>query len=526
MIAYLDHFRPHWKRLFAVVALLSLLGALPALGVFVLQGALDALLTGQPVGSWLALLIALAAVQAGGSVLRASVTRRMSWDLVHQLRTRLHRRFHVLPVDDAVGSRLAALSHEADELQYGVSALVTAVRAPVAIVALGFSAAVLAPELLLRFLVALPPIGIVAWLGGLWVRTATRRWREARAVLLQELTDQHNGLSTSQDLGATSLQVDRLERISSTEAHSRAHLEWIRTVPSAGVELAVVLAIAALLVFGQLEVTAGRTTPGSLVAFAVAVGLVRRPLVQLSEVWSLAQRSIEALARIERVLQAPVGLQLALPDDGVFAIDGGAPSRVTACLTIAAGEKLALAGDSGAGKSSLLAVFAGQLPIEGHLRRCRAQLLRQDPWVFDRTLRENLLLGAPDATEAQLHEVLRAVCFPEALLRLDEPTGERGCLLSGGERQRLCLARALLSQPRALLLDEVTSELDPITARAVAAHLAQLDATVVFAAHDPAFAELADRVAWFHDGALVDLAPHRVLLERHRAYARFWELAA
>lgn len=526
MNAYLAHFATSWKRIAALAVLLSALGTLPAAGVFALQGALDALLAGTSMGGWLLLLVGLASLQAVGSVLRASVTRKMSWELVHGLRTRLHRRFHELPVDANVGSRLAALSHEADELQYGVSALVTAVRAPVTVMALGISALVLAPGLFLRFLLVLPPIGLTAWLGGRWVRLATRRWREARAHLLQELTDQHNGLHTSQDLGAEAIQVERMERISAHEARTRAQLEWIRSIPTAGVELAVVLAIAALLLWGQADVVVGDASPGSLVAFAVAVGLLRRPLSQLSEVWSLAQRSTEALGRIEVVLQTPVGLHLELPDDGRFVVDGLAPGRVAVTLAIDPGEKLALAGDSGSGKSSLLAVLAGELAFEGEVQRCRAQLLRQDPWVFDRTLRENLLLGAPDASEGQLREVLLAVGFPEALERLDQPAGERGSLLSGGERQRLCLARALLAEPRALLLDEVTSELDPATARAVAVYLCELDATVVFAAHDPTFAELADRVAWFRDGRLVDVDTHAALLRRHQAYAHFWEVAA
>lgn len=486
--------------------LLAVSGVLPGASVWLTSVIADRITSGAPIAGSLAALLAVQVVQAALLVARSRITRALGWSLVHEVRSAAHRAWYSTPLDElpAVGQRLAALTHEADELQYGVSALVTAARNPVSVLVLLGSAAWMAPGLAVRFLMLAPALALPAWLGGLVVRWTTARWRADRAAWVAEVQDQHAGLATTRDLGASHVQVRRAESLSAAEAASRTRLEWVRAIPPALVQVVLALALVALILWGEAEVRAGRATVGGVVGFAVSIALLHRPLAGLVEVWALLQRSITALERVSALLEVTVQhAEPAPPPDGLaFRLRGvSVPGRLSGIdLDIPTGSKVALIGPSGSGKSTLLAVLAGHLQADGVERR-PACSLRQDPWVFDRTVAENLRLAAPDATDAELRSALAEVGLQVALDRgLTDDAGERGRRYSGGERQRLCLARVMLARPDILLIDEATSELDPASARRMAERLARWEGTVVFAAHDGHFAELADRVITLDGG--------------------------
>jgi len=516
------HFRGSVPTLGFAAILLGISGLLPAGAVWALRGALDALIGGGPADRWLLALLGIAAAQSALMVGRSMLTRRLAMSLVHDLRMRVHQRFHEVCEPGGVGERLAALTHESDELQYGVSALVTALRNPISATVLLLSAISLAPSLAWRVALLVPLLGGIAWLGGVAVRSATRRWTGAHRALLSELSDQHGGLHSTIDLGATAIQRTRAERVSRAEATARARRDWVRAVPPALVQFSVALALVALLSWGIAEVRDHTLSPGQLVAFIAAIALLQRPLTGLTEVWTLLQRSITALERIEALLAAPTraspqGTQLQLHQARV----GGRLGPIS--LTVHPGEKLAIVGASGSGKSTLLAVLSGHLPAQGSVQLAPTRWLRQEPWVFDRSVAENLRLGAPQATDADLSRALGQVGLEFALDRgLGVAMGERGERFSGGECQRLCLARALLCEPRTLLLDEATSEVEPALAQRIAEHLVTLPVAVVFASHDPLFARLADRVLWLEGGRIVAEGRHNELLAAHSGYRAHW----
>jgi ATP-binding cassette subfamily B protein len=212
-------------------------------------------------------------------------------------------------------------------------------------------------------------------------------------------------------------------------------------------------------------------------------------------------------------------------------------------LHIAAGETIALVGETGAGKSTLAKLVARFYdPREGVVRfggidlrdatlaslRDRIVVVPQEGYLFTGTIRENVRIGAPDASDSEVDAALEALGIRDRFVALakglDTEVRERGSRLSAGERQLVSLARAALADPPVLVLDEATSNLDPGTEQAVEHALEALTEhrTVFVVAHRLSTAARADRVAVVDDGRIVELGPHDELVRREGRYASLW----
>ena len=222
-----------------------------------------------------------------------------------------------------------------------------------------------------------------------------------------------------------------------------------------------------------------------------------------------------------------------------FTYDGAdRPALHDIALTVAAGEAIAVVGATGAGKTALVTLLtrlhdptAGRITLDGHdLRDLTVTSLRaqvgfafEEPSLFSASVRENLLMGKPDATEA---EVLRALEIAQATFALDLPwgldtrIGEQGLTLSGGQRQRLALARAIIGRPRVLVLDDPLSAVDVHTEAAAQAALRPVleGCTVFLVVHRPSTIALADRAVLLDDGRIVAIGTHHDLMESEPRY--------
>ena len=210
-------------------------------------------------------------------------------------------------------------------------------------------------------------------------------------------------------------------------------------------------------------------------------------------------------------------------------------------LDVPAGATMALVGPSGAGKTTIANLLlrfwdpsAGRILIDGvdlrdfeldHLRR-RVSLVSQDTYLFNDTLRANVVLARPEADEAAIRRALEQAAladFVESLPEgLDTPVGERGVQLSGGQRQRVAIARAFLKNAPTLILDEATSHLDAVSEAQVRGALDALmrDRTTIVIAHRLSTVRNADRLAVLDRGRLVETGSHAELLARNGLYAR------
>jgi ATP-binding cassette subfamily B protein len=320
-----------------------------------------------------------------------------------------------------------------------------------------------------------------------------------------------------------------------------------------GVNLVQVLVIAA----GAWLVFEDRMAVGALFAFVGTFANVGLALSNLSAALPAVLQATTGLRRVDELLEEAVGVRDA-PDASpaprlahgirlesvTFGYTANGPALQDVTLDVPARHSVVLVGGSGSGKSTVLNLIArfydpqrGSVTIDGRdLRRVTHRsllsqigIVSQETVLFDATVRENIRLARPGATDAEVEAAARAAEIHDFIGTLPQGyatvVGERGGRLSGGQRQRLALARALLRDPAILVLDEATSALDPTTEAAIQATLQRLrhSLTLVSVTHRLSTAVEADSIAVLDEGRLVECGRHDDLLRRGGAYHRLWQ---
>lgn len=313
------------------------------------------------------------------------------------------------------------------------------------------------------------------------------------------------------------------------------------------------MGLVVVLLWGGSRVAGGTLTLGALVAFVSYQFMLIWPVRDIGWIIAMAQEAQSASERVFELLDTPPEVAdepgaAPLPEaDGHLRFEGvsfrypGTGEWVLRDLHLELnpGETVALVGLTGAGKSSIAALLPrfydpteGRITLDGHdLRALTLEALRshigvafEDPILFSASVRENLLMGKPDASDDELWEALTLVRADEFIWelpwQLDTRVGEQGYSLSGGQRQRLALARAVVGRPRLLVLDNPLSSVDVHTEAAIEEALESVlgGRTALLIAHRPSTILLADRAALVHDGRILATGTHQELLRSEPLY--------
>jgi ABC-type multidrug transport system fused ATPase/permease subunit len=317
------------------------------------------------------------------------------------------------------------------------------------------------------------------------------------------------------------------------------------------------LGLAVVLLIGGRQAINGGLSLGDFAAFYTYLIMLTGPMRMLGMSLGMAQRAVASGNRVFEILDREPRIESApdappLPDgagrvelrDVSFAYNGGAPALEDVDLAVEAGRTVALVGPSGSGKTSLVALLArlydpsrGSVLVDGaDLRSVDVSSLRSqiafvadDSFLFSASVAENIAYAHPDATSEEIEIAARRAQAHGFIERLPEGNetlvGERGLTLSGGQRQRIAIARALLADPRILILDDATSSVDARTEAAIKRGLREVMAgrTTFIVAHRMSTISLADEIVVMDGGAIVDRGSHDELLERCPLYAEIAE---
>jgi ATP-binding cassette subfamily B protein len=381
----------------------------------------------------------------------------------------------------------------------------------------------------------------------------SRLVQDEQGELATDVEEAVQGIRVVKSLGRSGLVFDRYD--AKATRLRRLELDKIRTLALLWCifEFHPQVTLAVILVGGAVAVNTGALTVGGLVGFVALFTVLLWPILSLGFLFAFAQEAATACDRIGELLDAPItitdrpgvrpaaiGFPARLRFEGVgFRYPGSAEPVLDGIdLDLAPGETVALVGATGSGKTTLTAlvgrlhdVSAGRVTLDGvdvrvlplgQLRGVVATAF-EDATLFSMSVRENLTLGRPDATDADVAEALRvaqAEFVDDLPWGLATRIGEQGLSLSGGQRQRLALARAVLGRPSVLVLDDPLSALDVHTEALVERALRDVLAgtTALVVAHRPSTVLLADRVALLADGRIAAIGRHSDLLAEVPAY--------
>lgn len=501
----------------------------------------------------------LGAFNFGSSYVMTLVSQRA----IFQLRNKLYK--HTLSLDltffdrNRTGDLMARLTGDVNQLQELVSADSLSILADmitfIAIVGYLFYTDW---KLALLTLITLPFLFVTSRFFSLRIKRAYRTVRQISAELNNSLQDTLSGIRMVKSFASEDREAVEFAKWSEQHRTATVSASRLSAIFAPIINWLNLIGMAVVLLFGAWQIMHNRMTVGEIVAYLAYLRLLQAPIRSFSRLITKLQQSAAAFERIQEVLEVvprvcdkedaivlpPVQGDIVFDDVG-FAYEEGRPILQNFHLRLQRNQTTALVGSSGSGKSTIAYLIArlydvqrGDIYIDGHpltdvtMKSLRQQMgiVSQEVILLNGTIRENIAYGKPEATAEEIqaaavaanaHEFITA--FPQGY---ETPIGERGVKLSGGQKQRLSIARAFLTNPRILILDEATAALDTESEQHIQRALSLLlpGRTCLVIAHRLSTIQSADQIVVLEHGQIMELGNHETLLRQKGRYKALYDM--